>query len=336
MTYSIGRRRFLTISAATVGLPLLGAAGSLAAPSETLHRWHGVAMGARTTLLLNHPDAAQAQRLIAAVIAEVSRLEKIFSLFLPESALSRLNRDGVLAVPPADMVVLMTRARDMGEITGGAFDMTVQPLWRLYADHFARPGANPAGPAAAEVEKARKLVDFRAVEIDAAGISLAHPGMAVTLNGIAQGYITDKVADLLRRHGVDNVLVNIGETRAVGSHPDGRPWRAGIRDPENSGREFESLDLTDKALATSGGYGSPFDASGRHHHLFDPTDGGSANRYRSVSVIAPSATVADGLSTALASMPQRSVSGCLSAAGAAKAFLILSDGSTVWKPSEGA
>ena len=85
-------------------------------------------MGAPATLLLNHPDAARAQSLIAAVTAEVRRLETVFSLFQPESDLSRLNRDGFLAEPAADMVVLMARARDMGEITGGAFDMTVQPL----------------------------------------------------------------------------------------------------------------------------------------------------------------------------------------------------------------
>lgn len=331
MTYSIRRRRFLTISAAAAGLPLLGVTGSLAAPGGTLHRWRGAAMGARVTLLLNHPDASQAQALIAAVTAEVRRLEKIFSLFLPGSALSRLNRDGVLTEPPADMVVLMARARDMGEITGGAFDMTVQPLWRLYADHFGQPGADPAGPAAAEIDKARGLVDFRRVEIDAARIALSRTGMAVTLNGIAQGYITDKVTDLLRRDGVDNVLVNMGETRAVGNHPDGRPWRAGVRDPENADREIETLDLTNMALATSGGYGSPFDPSGRHHHLFDPESGGSANRYRSVSVVAPSATVADGLSTALSSMSLASVSECLSAAGGAKALLVLPDGARIWE-----
>ena len=331
MTHSIRRRRFLTISAAAAGLPLLGAAGSLAAPERTLHRWSGVAMGARATLLLNHPDAARAQSLIAAVTAEVRRLESVFSLFRTRSDLSRLNRDGFLAGPSADMVVLMAQARDMGEITGGAFDMTVQPLWRLYADHFARPDADPAGPAAAEIERARSLVDYRRVEIDAARIAFSRPGMAVTLNGIAQGYITDKVTDLLRHYGIDNVLVDMGETRAAGNHPDGRPWRAGIRDPEEAAREIETLDLTNMALATSGGYGSPFDPSGRHHHLFDPRNGSSAIRYRSVSVIAPTATVADGLSTALASMPLGTVSSCLSAAGAARALILLPDGSKAWK-----
>lgn len=331
MTDLIGRRRFLTISAAAAGLPLLGVAGSLAAPGGTLHRWSGVAMGARATLLLNHPDAVQAQGLIAAVTAEVRRLENIFSLFYPESALSRLNRDGILTEPPADMVVLMARARDMSEITGGAFDMTVQPLWRLHADHFARPDSDPAGPSAAEIDRARRLVDFRGVEIDTARIAFSRPGMAVTLNGIAQGYITDKVAELLRRNDVDNVLVDMGETRALGNHPDGRPWRAGVRDPENADREIETLDLTNMALATSGGYGSPFDSSGRHHHLFDPKKGGSANRYRSVSVVASSAMVADGLSTALASMPLETVSGCLSDAGAAKALLVLSNQTRIWK-----
>lgn len=331
MTQPIRRRRFLTISAAAVGLPLLGFPISGAARPDHLRRWQGTALGARATVLLNHPDAAEAERLIESLTAEIRRLEGIFSLFQPESAVSLLNRDGVLLAPPADLTVLLSRARDLSEITGGAFDMTVQPLWRLYADHFGRPGADPSGPAAAEIEKARQLVDFRAVEIDSARISLARPGMAITLNGIAQGYVTDRVADLLRRNGIANVLVDIGETRALGHHPDGRNWRAGVRDPENPGRTLQSVDLSEMALATSGGYGSPFDPSGRHHHLFDPSDGRSAGRYRSISVVAPTATVADGLSTALASVPLEAVAGCLAAAGASKALLVSPDGSRIWK-----
>lgn len=332
MTRTLQRRRFLTISAAAVGLPLLGiSVPGHAREAAHLHRWQGRALGARATVSLNHPDAAEAERLLKAVTAEVARLEAIFSLFQVESPVSRLNRDGVLVEPPADLVVLLSRGQGLGTMTDGAFDMTVQPLWRLYADHFGQPNANPYGPAAREIEKARMLVDFRAVEIDGGRIAFARPGMAVTLNGIAQGYITDKVADLLRRNGITNVLVNIGETRALGSHPDGRAWRAGVIDPENPERVIEQMELSDMALATSGGYGSPFDLTGRHHHLFDPLVGKSADRYRSVSVVATEATVADGLSTAFSSMSPEAVSRCLAASGAKKALLVFADGTRIWQ-----
>ena len=331
MTQPMKRRRFLTISAAAAGLPLLGLSAGAEARPDRLHRWTGTAMGARATLLLNHPDKAEADRLLAAMTAEIRRLEAIFSLFQPDSAVSSLNRDGELDAPPTNLTVLLSWARDLGEITGGAFDITVQPLWRLYADHFGRAGADPRGPATEAIEAARRLVDYRAVDIEPGHISFAQPGMAITLNGIAQGYVTDKVTDLLQRNGISNLLVNVGETRAHGHHPDGRFWRAGVRDPAASDRLLETIDLADRALATSGGYGSPFDASGRHHHLFDPSNGGSANRYRSVSVIAPTATIADGLSTAISSMPMSAVADCLRASGAGKALMVLPDGSKIWK-----
>jgi len=331
MTQTLPRRRFLTITAAAAGLPLLGLPGAgLARETAHLHRWQGVAMGARAIVLLHHPDAGKAAELMKAVTDEVRRLEAVFTLFHDDSPLSRLNRDGVLTDPPADLVVLLSRGKSLAEITGGAFDMTVQPLWRLYADHFSWPRADPEGPSAEDIEKTRELVDYRAVQVEAGRIAFARPGMAVTLNGIAQGYITDKVADLLRRHGVTNVLVDIGEVRALGRDEDRRPWQVGIADPDAPDRPMDRVSLSDMALATSGGYGSPFEVSGRHHHLLDPKTGRSSNRYRSVSVIAPEATVADGLSTALSSMPLETFSSCLAATGAAKAMAVLPNGRTSW------
>ena len=198
---------------------------------------------------------------------------------------------------------MLAEARAYSGWTEGAFDVTVQPLWRLYAGHFARPGADPHGPGEAAHARARALVDYRAVEIDPAEVRFTRPGMAVTLNGIAQGYITDRVASLLQDVGMGDVLLDIGEVRALGRHPDGRPWRVGLRraaEPETVAR---TVTLIDRAIATSAGIASPFDASGRHHHLFDPATGRPAQAARQVSVIAPRATVADALSTALAVAP---------------------------------
>ena len=298
------RRRFIAIAAAAAGLPLT--AVQVRAARAPLHRWSGIALGARAEILLHDPDAARARRLIAACVAEIDRLEDVFSLYRPESAISRLNRAGRLHAPPVELVDLLAQARFYGERTEGAFDVTVQPLWRLFAAHFARPGARAGGPAEADLARARALVDYRAVEIEAAAVRFARPGMAITLNGIAQGYITDRVAALLQDGGMSDVLLDIGETRALGRHPEGRPWRVGIRraaEPETIAR---TVALAGSALATSAGIASPFDASGRHHHLFDPATGRPAVSAGQVSVIAPRATMADALSTALAvSSPAR-------------------------------
>ena len=295
------RRRFLAIAAAAAGFPL--AAAGARAEAAPLHRWSGAALGAAAEIVLHDPDAAHAHRLIARCVAEIERLEDVFSLYRPDSALSRLNRDGRIAAPPLDLVALLAEARVFSEKTEGAFDATVQPLWRLHAAHFAQPGADARGPAEDEIAQARALVDYRAVDIGPAEIRFARPGMAVTLNGIAQGHITDRVAALLQDAGMGDVLLDIGEVRALGRHPAGRPWRVGLRraaEPETVAR---TVALADRAMATSAGIASPFEPSGRHHHLFDPATGRPAPGTGQVSVIAPRATAADALSTALAVCP---------------------------------
>ena len=321
MSRPVSRRRFITVCAAAAGWPLLGVAAR-AAPN--LHRWRGTALGARATLLLHHPDGLVANRLISRAMDEITRLEKVFSLYRADSALVALNRDGVLDSPPLDLVALLAECRHFAEASGGAFDVTVQPLWHLYATHFARPAASPAGPAADDVTRTLGLVDFTAVDVDPSRIALGRPGMALTLNGIAQGFITDRVADLLRVGGLDDVLVDMGETRALGRHPSGRPWRVGL--PDHGSR---AMDLVESAIATSAGHGTPFDAGGRHHHILDPRTGGSATHTTAVTVIAPRATTADAASTALSVMGPGGADAFLAAVGPARALLTLADGKEV-------
>ena len=301
MTPTPTRRRFIAIAAAAAGLPLV--ATGARAETAHLHRWTGIALGAAAEIVLHDTDTARAHGLIARCVAEIDRLEDVFSLYRTESAVSRLNREGRLAAPPLELVALLAEARVFSERTEGAFDATVQPLWRLYAAHFARPGADPRGPAAADLARTQALVDYRAVEIEPSTVRFARPGMAVTLNGIAQGYITDRVAVLLQDAGMGDVLLDIGEVRALGRHPAGRPWRVGLRHAAEPETVARTLALADRAVATSADIASPFDASGRHHHLFDPATGRPAPTTGQVSVIAPRATVADALSTALAVSP---------------------------------
>ncbi len=295
------RRRFIAIAAAASGLPF----AALRARAETapMQRWSGIALGARAEIVLHDPDPARARRLIAACVAEIDRLEDVFSLYRRTSALARLNRAGRFPAPPLELVALLAEARHYAERTEGAFDVTVQPLWRLYATHFARPGARVGGPEAGAIARAQALVDYRDVQIEPAEVRFARPGMAVTLNGIAQGYITDRIAALLRDAGMGSVLLDIGETRALGRHPAGHPWRVGIRHAARPETVARTIALADRAVATSAGIANPFDASGRHHHLFDPATGRPARTAGQVSVIAPRATAADALSTALAVLP---------------------------------
>lgn len=295
-TSAMSRRRAITVIAAASAawMPGIGQASQ-----PRTFQWRGTTMGAEARILLYHNDVATAEAAVAEAVAEIARLESEFSLFQTNSALSRLNRMGTLDAPSHDMVRLMSNCRGFGDLTNGIFDITVQSLWTLMAEHFALHPSDIGGPSAAEVARACTRVDYRAVDIAPGRISLA-PSMAVTLNGIAQGYITDRVVDLLRAHGWHNVLVDLGEVRAIESHPDGRPWRVALDGTDGGDSGPTTIEVVNRAIATSSGGTTRFDAAGRHHHLFDPRDGANRNHFRSVTVEAATAELADAMSTAFA------------------------------------
>ena len=142
-------------------------------------------------------------------------------------------------------------------------------------------------------------VGYQHLIVNSDRIAFAKRGMGLTLNGIAQGYITDRVVDLLRAGGIEQSLVDMGEVRALGCGPAGRPWSVGITDPEEPALVLRTLDIVDQAVATSAGAALQFDAAGRFNHIFDPRTGACAHLHRLVTVVMPSATAADALSTAL-------------------------------------
>jgi thiamine biosynthesis lipoprotein len=179
------------------------------------------------------------------------------------------------------------------------------------------------------IERTRKLVDWQAIDIGRRRIVLGRTGMGVTLNGVAQGYITDRIMEILRASGCDRAFGNMGcsEIRAMGRHADGRPWRVGLADPRQPEVIAVSLDLCDRSVCTSGGYGTKFEPTGRFHHLFDPSTGASAHHYIAVSVFAASATVADALSTALYVSPPECGATLLASFPGVSALVTLPDGS---------
>lgn len=328
----LSRRRFIRIAAGAAscgGLAVLGSASSSkSGPAPAI--WRGIALGNLASIEIRHPDGDKAAQLLETARTEIERLESILSLYRPDSALAILNRDGILRDPPLDLVRVLAAARRFGVLSGGAFDVTVQPLWKVYADHFSVPGCDPAGPAAKLVEQAAARVDYRALEIEPAVVGLNRDGMAVTLNGIAQGYITDCITNLLRDEGLDHVLVDLGEIRALGSRDENQPWQAGIEDPQDRKHTLAEVPLVDRALATSGGYGFQFDAAGRFHHIFDPRTGACPHRYASVSVLAPDAMTADALATACTLLPVDAVAPLLRAADADRVLLIDANGAGRW------
>lgn len=308
------RRRFLTITAAA------GAAASVprwawASTALPISDWRGTALGAPASMRLVHPDRKQAQQAIVACVNEITRLEQIFSLYQDNSDLQRLNATGELIHPAQELVEVVAFALQLAQQSKGYFDPTIQPLYELYVAHFRDPATAADGPSEQALEQALSKVDHTAVTLDSDRIGFQRPGMAITLNGVAQGYITDRIAHLLAEYGFEDILIDVGEIRANGRRSNGRAWTAAVADPRGSDstdQHILALELgkPNPALATSSGFGSPFFAAAQtgqlpdFHHLLNPHTGQSAAQYHSVSVRAPNAMLADGLSTTLSVMPK--------------------------------
>src|SRR5678815_3134848 len=167
------RRRFLRVVAAAAGLPLVIATARATAPKARLHTWHGEVLGALSELSLWHPDAAFARRTILRVRHEVERFERIFSLYRTDSEISRLNAAGKLVKPSPELRLLVEESHRLGELSGGAFDISVQPLWRLYEAHFWSGTDIQPDVAARARDVAHTMVDFRQIESGVTAIGCA-------------------------------------------------------------------------------------------------------------------------------------------------------------------
>lgn len=280
------RRRAITILASAAAVAIAGPASPVRADFE----WRGTAMGADAQILFSGIGPGRAKGIAALVEAEIDRLEQALSLFQSGSELCRLNRDGTLAEPGGDLRRAVALALEIADVTGGLFDPTVQALWEAHVDWFADK-THTGLPPQAVIADARRAVDWRRVRLAPGSIHLGD-GQRLTLNGLGQGYVTDRVAELLAAEGFSNILVDLGEMRALAPQHDGSPWliaRSGAA----------PLHLTEGALATSEGSGCVLGAEGAAHHLFDPRSGRSAAHWRTITVHHRSAAMADALSTAL-------------------------------------
>lgn len=275
------RRRALTISGAALGLATVPFGSSAALAKDEIVTWNGIALGAAAQMQIVHTDPREARHILETAVAELRRLENIFSIYDETSDLARLNQSGVLAAPPAQLVEVLSTALSLARTTSGAFDPGVQVLWDHY-DQARGPGNS--------LQTSTSLVNYRKVSVSTREIRFENKAMALTLNGIAQGYITDQIAALLARAGLENILIDCGEVFGAGVHPGGRAWKVALAD-----NPVAPIACRNQAVATS---------SGMQNHLFDPANGQITDRYKSLSVIAPSAILADSLSTAFSVLPE--------------------------------
>lgn len=309
---NISRRKFLSISGIALCLSMIPT--NLLASNEKFV-WKGAVLGADATMTLFHENQSYAKETIKTCIKEIRRLERIFSLFHTDSSINQLNQNSILKNPPVELVDILNISNKISQNSEGAFDITVQPLWTLYKTHFAKKSNSLNGPSLHDIKKVKELISWERVKVSNKEILLTKKNMQITLNGIAQGYITDKIAQILKQKGFTNVLLDLGEIRAIGQHPNSRDWN--ISTPYVKDKDY--IKLNNMALASSGGYGTRFNQN--FHHLFNPHDGKSANFVNSVTVKAPNATLADALSTAIYVMPKTNSKNLLNLYPNTKAFI---------------
>ncbi len=288
------RRQMLRLALVGAGLGASGVWAASQRRGEKLFRRPGLAFDTGVALTVAGLDKSEAEAALDAGFAEIRRLERIVGLSTSGSDIRRLNAEGFLAKPDPAMLEMLAVAEDVHRASGGAFDVTVQPLWIFY-DSFAKRGAWPTNEEAAP---ARALIGQNFMRFDENAVSFDQPGMGITLNSLTHGYAADRVAKVLADLGVRRAFVDTGEMEAVGRGPHDRDWTAAVKHPRQPDAMLGPAPLT-RAMATAGDYAYTWSADYSRNHILDPRTGFSPASFATVVVIAQRAVVADALSTAV-------------------------------------
>ncbi len=266
---------------------------------------------------------AHAQDAVAAAFEAMAALLPVFDRHDDATAVAALNRHGTLANPPAELLTVLRHSRALSRHVEGAFDVTVTPVVELLR-------ATAGVPDPKDLQNALALVNHADIRLEDDAIHLGRAGMALTLDGVAKGFIADAAAHALERAGAHGFCIDAGgDIRTAGTKANGRPWRVAVQDPDKRGRYPAVLSLTNAALATSGGYEIAFDVAGRATHLVDPRSGRSPGHVRSVSVQAPTVMEADSLATAMSVLPTREALALAEAAPRCGCLLVTTAGGVV-------
>ncbi len=268
---------------------------------------------------------------LAAAAREINRLERELSRTVSTSDVYQLNAGGSASVSD-ETAALLTAAVEYSEKTGGLFDVTIAPLvtlWGITTD-------SPRVPSQGEIDALLPLVGSDHIRLDGDTVTL-DTGCAVDLGGIAKGYASDRVAEILRQNAVTGAAVSLGGNVYVcGQKPDGTGWSVAVQDPKNTDSYALTLELTDTFAVTSGGYQRFFTGEDGtiYQHILNPRTGRPAETdLLSVTVIAQNGTMADAYSTALYVMGEQGA--CDFWRQSAAAFdlvLVMSDGRVLYTP----
>lgn len=246
-------------------------------------------------------DIEEAGRAIESAFARMAGTAAVLTRFDPDSPVAQLNRSGRLPTPPPVLRKVIERALEISTKSDGDFDISVLPA----LDYFLgldRPATLSESDKRA-IALRERLVGFRNISLGVSEIQLLKPGMAITLDGIAKGYVVDQGIAALRAAGIEYGLIDAGgEIRAIAGMDPMRYWNVGIVDPQHVDQIAAVVRLRNAALSTSGNYQVFFSADRRLFHIINPHTGYSPDRYSSVTVMADESIDSDAMSVAAFSM----------------------------------
>jgi FAD:protein FMN transferase len=267
---------------------------------RTLHKRVLRLMGNRFEISVVSEDEQWANNLIDAAIAEIRRIEELLTTFKDTSQTNEVNANAGIRRVKVDKEVfdLIARSIRISDLTQGAFDITYgsidKRLWNFDTTMKALPDKETA-------KQMVRLINYENIVVDEkeCTVFLKEKGMRIGFGGIGKGYAADKAKLLLQQNGVESGVVNAaGDLITWGTQPDGKPWTVGIADPNSSHHPFSYLNISGMAVATSGNYEKYAVIDGRRYsHTIDPKTGYPVSGIKSVTIICPSAELADALAT---------------------------------------
>lgn len=296
--------RILTLSLISA-TALLGAVFLYRFGNEQIIEEEKLAMGTFVRIKVrvdNTTNDTAAREAIDVAFAEIARVERLFSIYRKNSEISRINslKMGERVKIDEEVFEVIEQAVEFSRMTGGAFDITVGPLVKLWEKAKKRGGA----PSEDEIKAALQLVGSKNISLRKSDstITLARDDIGLDLGGIAKGYATDRAVNILKAKGIKNAIVNSGgDMFCIGSHSRGVPWKVGIRNPRDKEKMLFEMRASDKAIDTSGDYEKYFSlGSKKYSHIIDPRTGYPVSSGAvSATVIAKDSMTADALATAL-------------------------------------
>jgi thiamine biosynthesis lipoprotein len=257
-------------------------------------------MGNRFELSVVGDNETLAQAQIDAGIAEIGRIEKLFTTFADDSQTNRINQNAGIAPVQVDKEVfeLVARSLRISAMTQGAFDITYgsvdKSLWNFDVNMKHLPDALTA-------LNSVRLINYRNVILDAGNttVYLKEKGMRIGFGGIGKGYAAERAKTVMKAAGANSGVVNAaGDLTAWGYQPDGSKWTVGIANPDLSNQVFSYMAITDMAVATSGNYEKYAIIDGqKYSHTINPRTGLPVTGIKSVTIITTNAEIADALAT---------------------------------------